>query len=154
MRQHFLFETEFKTIFVKLLQTLFSPEKMTNLKTGYPTKDHKQPVKRYCQTLELKDDAKLIEEYKFWHKTENRWPEIPAGIREVGILDMELYILDNRLFMIVETPLDFDWDSAFTKLAQLDRQAEWENFMAKFQLTKQGASSAEKWTLMERIFSL
>ncbi len=127
---------------------------MTNLKAGYPTKDHKQPVKRYCQTLELKDDAQLIEEYKFWHKNENRWPEIPAGIREVGILEMELYILGNKLFMIVETPLDFDWDSAFTKLAKLDRQAEWEDFMAKFQLTKPGASSSEKWTLLERIFSL
>jgi len=127
---------------------------MTNLKTGYPAKDHKQPVKRYCQTLELKDDAQLIEEYKFWHKAENRWPEIPAGIREVGILDMELYILGNLLFMIVETPLDFDWDTAFGKLSALERQAEWEDFMAKFQLTKPGASSAEKWTLMERIFSL
>ncbi|HRZ96378.1 MAG TPA: L-rhamnose mutarotase [Paludibacter sp.] len=112
------------------------------------------PTKRYCQTLELKDEPELIEEYKFWHKKENRWPEIPEGIQSVGILDMELYIFGNRLFMIVETPLDFDWDSAFNKLATLNRQAEWEEFMAKFQLTKPGASSSEKWNMMERIFSL
>lgn len=124
------------------------------MKEGYPAKQYNQPVKRYCQTLELKNDTELIEEYKFWHTPENRWPEIPEGIREVGILEMELYILGNRLFMIVETPLDFDWDKAFDKLAKLNRQAEWENFMAKFQLTKPGATSSEKWIQMERIFSL
>ena len=125
-----------------------------NLKSGYPVKQFDQPVKRYCQTLELKYDPTLIEEYKYWHRAENRWPEIPQGIREVGILDMEIYLLGSLLFMIVETPLDFEWDSAFAKLATLNRQAEWEEFMAKFQLTKPGATSAEKWELMERIFSL
>lgn len=121
---------------------------------GYPSKQHNQRVKRYCQTLQLNDDAELIEEYKFWHAPENRWPEIPEGIREVGILEMELYIHGNLLFMIVETPLDFEWDLAFTKLTKLNRQAEWEEFMSKFQLAKPGASSSEKWTLMERIFNL
>jgi L-rhamnose mutarotase len=121
---------------------------------GYFVNRISEPTKRYCQTLELKNDPKLIEEYKFWHKTENRWPEIPAGIREVGIVDMEIYISENRLFMIVETPLDFEWDLAFAKLATLNLQAEWEEFMAKFQLTKPGATSSEKWTLMEQIFKL
>lgn len=120
----------------------------------YIAKNHNQPVKRYCQTLELKNDIQLIEEYKYWHKNENRWPEIPAGISLVGILEMEIYIHQNRLFMIVETPIDFDWNTAFGKLASLERQAEWEEFMGKFQLTKPGTSSAEKWTLMERIFKL
>lgn len=125
-----------------------------NLKSGYSVKEYNQPVKRYCQTLELKDDAQLIEEYKHWHQKANCWPEIPKGIKEVGILEMEIYISGNRLFMIVETPLDFEWDTAFNRLAKLDRQDEWEAFMAKFQLTKPGSSSAEKWVLMERIFSL
>jgi len=121
---------------------------------GYKIKSHDQPVKRYCQSLELKNDQDLIKEYKFWHKTENRWPEIPLGIKEVGILEMELYLYENKLFMIVETPLDFNWEDAFRKLENLDRQAEWEDFMEKFQITDPGKSSAGKWHLMERIFSL
>ena len=121
---------------------------------GYITKSHNQPVKRYCQTLELKNNPELIAAYKFWHQPENRWPEIPQGIKEVGILEMELYLFENRLFMIVETPLDFNWDEAFDKLAKLNRQAEWEDFMAKFQVTDPGKSSAGKWQLMERIFCL
>jgi L-rhamnose mutarotase len=121
---------------------------------GYIVKSHNQPVKRYCQTLELKNNPDLIEEYKYWHKPENRWPEIPRGIKEVGILEMELYLYENKLFMIIETPLDFDWDVAFEKLAKLNRQADWEDFMAKFQVAEQGKSSAAKWQLMERIFCL
>jgi len=121
---------------------------------GYLVKQFSEPTKHYYQTLELKNDQKLIEEYKFWHRNENRWPEIPQGIREVGILDMEIYISEHQLFMIVETSNDFDWDSAFTTLAKLNRQAEWEEFMSKFQLTKPGATSSGKWILMERIFNL
>lgn len=121
---------------------------------GYPVKSYGQPVKRYCQTLDLKDDPKLIEEYKKRHSREEFWPEIRAGIKEVGILEMEIYILGTRLFMIVETPLDFDWDEAFAKLDTLPRQCEWEEYMSIFQLARPGASSAEKWQKMERMFHL
>ena len=82
------------------------------------------------------------------------WPEILAGIREVGILEMEIYILGTNLFMIVETPLDFDWDTAMARMATLPRQAEWEEYMSVFQQAEPGASSAEKWQLMDRMFYL
>ena len=77
---------------------------------GYKVKEYSLPVKRYCQTLELKNDAELIKEYVKRHSLAEAWPEIREGIRSVGILEMEIYILGERLFMIVETPLDFDWD--------------------------------------------
>lgn len=111
-------------------------------------------MKRYCQTLELKDDPEGIREYVYWHSPEHIWPEIPAGIRAVGILDMEIYRLGTRLFMIVETPDDFDWETAFGQLATMDRQAEWEDFVGRFQKTVSGSSSSEKWQLMERMFKL
>ena len=122
--------------------------------TGYRVKEYRQPVKRYCQTLELRDNPELIKEYRRRHSRGHAWREILDGIRQVGILEMELYILGTRLFMIVETPLDFDWDTAMARLATLPRQAEWEDYMAEFQLVKQGLSSAEKWQLMERMFYL
>ena len=70
------------------------------------------PVKRYVQTMDLKDEPALIREYRKRHSEGEAWPEILAGIREVGILEMDIYILGTRLVMIVDTPLDFDWDSA------------------------------------------
>ena len=80
---------------------------------------------------------------------EHIWPEIPEGIRAVGILNMEIYRLGTRLFMIVETPDDFDWDAAFARLATMDKQAEWEDFVARYQKAAPGSSSSEKWQLME-----
>ena len=71
--------------------------------TGYRVQSYSQPVKRYCQTLNLKENPELIAEYRKRHLKENAWPEILEGIREVGILEMEIYILGTRLFMIVET---------------------------------------------------
>lgn len=127
---------------------------METPQTGYRVKDYQQPVKRYCQTLSLKENPELIAEYKKRHRQENAWPEILAGIKEVGILEMEIYILGSRLFMIVETPLDFDWESAMKRLSTLPRQQEWEDYMSIFQQAAEGASSAEKWQLMERMFKL
>ena len=121
---------------------------------GYKVKSYSQPVKRYCQTLSLRDNPELIEAYRKAHSKEESWPEIRAGIREVGILEMEIYILGSKLFMIVESPLNFDWDTAMAKLATLPRQAEWEEYVAKFQQCAEGATSDEKWQMMERMFYL
>ena len=127
---------------------------MDTKKTGYAVKKFDFPTKRYCQTLDLKDDPVLIAEYIDRHSKAKVWPEIMEGIRSVGILEMEIYLIDTRLFMMVETAADFEWDTAFARLATLPRQAEWEDYMAIFQLSAQGASSAEKWKLMDRIFRL
>ena len=127
---------------------------MITMEKGYPVQVYDQPVRRFCQTLDLKDDPTLIERYKRAHSQAESWPEIRDGIREVGILEMEIYILGNRLFMIVETPLDFNWDEAMARLATLPRQQEWEDYVALFQASKPGATSSEKWQMMDRMFYL
>ena len=121
---------------------------------GYKMKEYSMPTKRYCQTLSLKNNPILIEEYRKIHSEEKAWPEIRAGIRAVGILEMEIYILGSQLFMIIETPLDFDWKIAMDKLSNLPRQAEWEKYVSKFQDCPCLSSSAEKWKLMERMSHL
>lgn len=124
------------------------------IEEGYKIKGHTEPVKRYCQTMDLKNNPSLIAKYKKCHNRAESWPEIRAGIRSVGILEMEIYILGSRLFMIVETPLDFNWKTAMEKLSHLPRQEEWENYAAGFQECSPGSTSAEKWKLMERMFYL
>ena len=127
---------------------------MEDKKQGYRVKEYNGSVKRYCQTLNLKDNPELIAEYRKRHSQGEVWAETLAAIREVGILEMEIYILGTRLFMIVETPLDFEWDSAMARMATLPRQDEWEEYMSVFQQADPGASSAEKWQLMDRMFYL
>jgi len=91
-------------------------------------------MKRYCQTLTLVDDSELIEKYVEAHA--NVWPEV----------------IGRHLFMIMDTVDDFDFDRDMARLATLPRQAEWEAYVSQFQGCAAGASSAEKWQRMERIF--
>jgi hypothetical protein len=123
-------------------------------KEGYPVKEYGRPSKRYCQFLEIKDNPELIAKYKECHSKEGHWKEIPEGIRSVGILEMEMYIYGNKVFMIVDTEADFEWDKAMAKLATLPRQAEWEAFVAELQGCDPNATSDQKWQLMERMFYL
>lgn len=111
-------------------------------------------VKRYVQFLEISDDPELVAQYRKWHSEEYSWPEIRQGIRAVGILEMEIYILGSKLVMIVDTPADFQWEEAMNRLATLPRQTEWEAFVAKFQGCPADARSDEKWQPMERMFRL
>lgn len=109
-------------------------------------------TKRYCLTLDLKDDPKLIAEYKRYH--EKIWTEITTSIKDAGIHDLEIYLRGTRMFMILEVDDSF----SFGKKAQADQQnpkvQEWENLMWKFQQALPEARPGEKWLLMERIFKL
>lgn len=111
-------------------------------------------IKRYVQFLEISDDPELIAQYRKWHSQEYNWKEVRDGIREVGILEMEIYLLGSRLVMIVDASVDFRWSEAMKRLATLPRQAEWEALVSKFQGCRPDARSDEKWQPMERIFRL
>lgn len=108
-------------------------------------------MKRYCQTLELVDDPELIRRYCEVHA--HVWPEVIDGQKQVGILNMEIYRSGTHLFMICDTVDDFDWDRDMARLATLPRQAEWEAYVAEAQGSDPTATSAEKWNLIEKIFS-
>jgi len=110
--------------------------------------------KRYCKTLKLHNDPSLIEKYKRAHGIGQVWPEIKQGMKEVGILDMEIYIHGTNLFMIMDTVENFDHEKAFAELAKKPRQADWEAHMSQFQVSSASASADEKWQLMDRIFEL
>jgi L-rhamnose mutarotase len=98
--------------------------------------------KRYCLTLDLKEDPKLIAEYKRYH--EKIWPEITESIKEAGIEKLEIYLRGTRMFMIMEVGENF----SFEKKAEADRKnqkvQEWEILMWKFQKALPGARPGEK----------
>lgn len=109
-------------------------------------------MKKYCLALDLIDDTALITAYENYHKHE--WPEVRASIIDSGILNMEIYRIGNRLFMIMETDDDFD----FEKKAEMDagnaKVQEWETLMWNYQQALPGANPGEKWVLMKQIFKL
>ncbi len=109
-------------------------------------------MKKYCLTLDLKNDPELIRQYEDHHRAV--WPEIIKSIKDSGIENMEIYRLGNRLFMIMEVNDDF----SFEKKDKADREnpkvQEWEDLMWKYQHPLPTAREGEKWMLMDKIFSL
>ena len=111
-------------------------------------------AQRFCLTLDLRDDPELIGKYRHWHEKNHIWKEIPEGIKLAGVDSMEIYLLDNRLFMILEAGAGFDFSRDMKRLAAMPRQQEWESFVSKFQQSAPGDESAEKWKIMQKIFDL
>lgn len=109
---------------------------------------------RYCLALDLKDDPESIENYKKYHQKENFRPEITESIKEAGVLDMQIFLTGNRLFMVMEVDETFD----FAKKAEMDtnnpRVQDWENIVSQFQQRIPWAKDGQKWVLMEKIYGL
>lgn len=108
--------------------------------------------KRYCLTLDLIPDERLIVEYEEMHR--KVWPEIIASIRAAGIEDMEIYRTGNRLFMVMEVNGDFSFDKKAAADAGNEKVQAWETLMWKYQQAVPGARPGEKWIMMDKIFEL
>ena len=109
-------------------------------------------MKRFCYTLDLKEDPDLIKKYIEHHK--NVWPEILDSITNAGIINMEIYNVGNRLFMIMETADDFDPEAKAKADQNNTKVQEWESLMDNFQKRFPFAKEDQKWVQMNRIFSL
>ena len=109
-------------------------------------------MKKYCLALDLLDDDELINEYKKYH--EKVWPEIIASIKNAGIKELEIYLVCNRLFMILEVNEDFSFEKKTNMDEENAKVQEWERLMWKYQQALPCAKKGEKWILMEQIFKL
>jgi len=109
-------------------------------------------MKRYCLTLKLRPDPALIAEYIECHRAV--WPQIHQSIRDAGIVDMQIFELDGRLFMIMDTADDFSFERKAAMDAANPAVQEWETLMERFQDVGPDAGFEAKWKLMEKIFQL
>jgi L-rhamnose mutarotase len=109
-------------------------------------------TKRYYLTLDLKSDPKLIADYKRYH--EKIWPEITKSVKNAGIVDLEIYLLGTRLFMVMEVNEQFSFEAKGKADRENPKVREWEDLMWQFQQALPHAKPGEKWMLMEQIFKL
>ncbi|MGO1244829.1 MAG: L-rhamnose mutarotase [Sphingobacterium sp.] len=109
-------------------------------------------MRRYALALDLVEDKEMIAEYDIHHQ--NIWTEIKHSIEESGVLVMDIYRFENRLFMIMEVNDDF----SFERKELMDKESpivqRWEKMMWKYQKAIPGARSGEKWVIMKQIFKL
>ncbi|QTE22593.1 L-rhamnose mutarotase [Polaribacter cellanae] len=109
-------------------------------------------LKKYCLALDLVNDPKLIAEYKKYH--EQIWPEITISIKDAGIENMDIYCIENRLFMIMEVNNSFSFEKKAMMDAKNPKVQEWETLMWNYQQDLPTSKPNEKWRLMEHIFQL
>lgn len=102
--------------------------------------------------LDLVDDPQLIKEYEDYHR--EVWPEIKRSILDAGVLQMEIYRFENRLFMNMEVGEDFSFEKKSAMDAANEKVQEWEQLMWKYQAAIPGAKPGEKWVMMTKIFEL
>ncbi len=107
---------------------------------------------RYCFALDLKEDPKLIEAYDLHHQ--KVWPEIESQILKTGVKSLELYRVQNRLFMILEAAPSFSLVEKAKSDAAHPKVQEWEKLMWNFQQQLPFAQPGEKWVLMKKIYTL
>ncbi|HEY0054632.1 MAG TPA: L-rhamnose mutarotase [Pedobacter sp.] len=109
-------------------------------------------MKRYCLTVDLVNDEKLIKEYEQYHV--KIWPEIEESIKSTGITQMQIYRLHTRMFMIMETEDNFSFEKKAAADLANPKVQEWEELMWKYQAALPQAKNGEKWMLMEKIFEI
>jgi L-rhamnose mutarotase len=130
---------------------------MTSLKEKYNNEEGQVEYlpyqhKRVCLALDLKNDPELIALYKHYHNPEHYWKEIGEGIKKGGIPVMEIYLVDSRMFMICELPMETDFDEAWKAIGQHERQDEWAALMATFQQALPGRKL--EWVKLEKVYEL
>ena len=107
---------------------------------------------RYVLALDLKDDPTLIAEYERYH--EAVWPEILQSIRDAGITDMEIYRVENRLVLLMDTTDDFSPERKASMDASNPKVQEWETLMWHYQQALPSAEPGQKWIPMKKVFQL
>lgn len=105
-------------------------------------------LQRTVMTLTLKNDPGLLKEYIKIHRPENIWPEVIDNMDAIGVYEMELYLYENQVFMIMDTAPDFNRETDGDRWAQMPREKEWQRFVSKYQKTDPDTNALEKWKLM------
>ncbi len=109
------------------------------------------PCSRYCFTVDLVDDAALVDEYLQLHEPGGVWPMVLLHLRALGIVNMEIWREDRRLFMVIDAAGDFP-RAPVSEINQPEL-ARWDALMRRFH--RHGpADSGDSWRTMRRIFNL
>ncbi len=109
-------------------------------------------MKKYVMALDLIPNQELIAAYEAHHK--NVWPEVLQQIKASGILQCDIYRVQNRLVMILGTTDDFSFEHKHFLDQGNPKVQAWEELMWTYQQAIPSAKAGEKWMLMEKIFGL
>ena len=114
-------------------------------------------LQRQCFALDLRNDAAAIESYKRWHRPGGPPAEVTRALRAAGIAALDIYLVGNRLFMVMDSAEDAAGGAKTTDDSDNPHVQAWEALMGELQqdLPFEGKNrGAGKWQRMEHIYSL
>ena len=109
-------------------------------------------MQSYGLSLSLRNDPAAIARYKAEHL--KAWPEVLARLRGIGVTEMKIFLLGDRLFMYCETVDGFDPDKDFARSVDDPIYRRWDELMRGMQRTVDEARPGEWWSMMELVFDL
>ena len=113
------------------------------------------PILRRCFAVDLNDDAEGIARYRSWHAAGGPPPTVTAAIRADGVEALEIWLVGDRMFMIMEQDDAAAADPEAKRArdcANPDVMA-WDALMRTFQKPLPFAPG-QTWVEMERIYAL
>ena len=110
-------------------------------------------VTRRCFAVDLHDDAEQIARYRDWHRAGGPPAAVTEAIRADDVLELEIWLVGDRMFMILEQGDAYDPDAKLARdAANPDVQA-WDALMRSFQKPLPFAPD-HTWVEMARIYAL
>ncbi len=110
-------------------------------------------MKEIAFALDIRDDPDSIREYRKWH--EAVWPEIARGMASCGVIAQNIYLIGNRLFMVLQVEDGFDYRTDFARyMEEIPQAKEWDGLMRGLQQPVPWAREDDWWTQMERVYDL
>lgn len=108
---------------------------------------------RRCFAVDLHDDPEQIACYRAWHRAGGPPAAVTAAIRADDVRELQIWLVGDRLFMILEQGDSYDAQAkAARDAANPDVQA-WDALMRTFQKPLPFAPD-RTWAEMERIYAL
>ena len=108
---------------------------------------------RRCFAVDLHDDPDQIARYRAWHRAGGPPAAVTAAIRADDVRELEIWLVGDRMFMILEQGEAYDAQAkAARDAANSDVQA-WDALMRTFQRPLPCAPE-RTWAEMARIYAL
>lgn len=107
--------------------------------------------------MDLNDHAACIESYRHWHRPGGPPREVTESLRSAGIAGLDIYLIGNRLFMVIDITPEYSAQAKATADANNPQVQAWNALMNELQLELPfagGEAASGKWRLMEHIYSL
>lgn len=113
------------------------------------------PLIRRCFAVDLNDDPESIAAYRRWHAPGGPPRAVNAAIRADGVVSLEIWLVGDRMLMIMEQDSDLAPDAQQKRIrdAADPEVAAWDRLMRTFQKPLPFAPD-QTWVEMERIYAL